>query len=719
MMKRNFIVGLTSLFIMSGNVNAQEAQADTTGVRVNPFLESWEGNPYRIPPFSRITEDDYIPALQEGIRLQDEAIRAIVENRDEATFENTILAMENSSEVLDKVEGVLFNVVEAHATPRLHEIVNEAAQMLSAQSDKVYMNPFLFRRVKRIKEQKPALDAVQQKLLDDVYREFVLGGAELDKEAQDELMQINVKLSELENTFGQNVLKATAQYELWVEDASRLEGLPEDALRRAAEKAAQKGKTGWVFGLDNPTVMPFLQYVKDADLRKEILDGYTGRCQAGSEYDNTSVVQQIVALRLRKARLLGYPDYASYALQTRMAQTPQAVYDLLDPIWTAALERAKQELAEMKQYRKKTEKYKGAFLPSDWRYYAEKVRAAKYALDENALKEYLSVDSVRNGIFYLCKRLYNIDFEQIYDVEFPTPNTTAYVCKDADGTVLGVIYMDMEARPGYKSGGAWNTNYVEQDYDSAGRRLTPVTSIVCNFTPPLPGQPMLLNMDEAETFFHEFGHALHTLFAEVSYKGMHDVPRDFVELPSQIMEHWVFHPDMLKAYAHHYKTGEPMPQEMVDRIGQVQTYGQGFATTELLAAALLDMDYHTLKAIAAEDTSAGGALDPAVFESTFAQKRALIPEILPRYRTNYFSHTMEGGYSAGYYCYTWAEVLDCDAFEAFEQSGNVLNREIGESFRQNILKNGGMYPAMDMFMKFRGHKPDAKALLRSRGLGGK
>ncbi|MDE5543948.1 MAG: peptidase M3, partial [Bacteroidales bacterium] len=365
MMKRNFIVGLTSLFIMSGNVNAQEAQADTTGVRVNPFLESWEGNPYRIPPFSRITEDDYIPALQEGIRLQDEAIRAIVENRDEATFENTILAMENSSEVLDKVEGVLFNVVEAHATPRLHEIVNEAAQMLSAQSDKVYMNPFLFRRVKRIKEQKPALDAVQQKLLDDVYREFVLGGAELDKEAQDELMQINVKLSELENTFGQNVLKATAQYELWVEDASRLEGLPEDALRRAAEKAAQKGKTGWVFGLDNPTVMPFLQYVKDADLRKEILDGYTGRCQAGSEYDNTSVVQQIVALRLRKARLLGYPDYASYALQTRMAQTPQAVYDLLDPIWTAALERAKQELAEMKQYRKKTEKYKGAFLPSD------------------------------------------------------------------------------------------------------------------------------------------------------------------------------------------------------------------------------------------------------------------------------------------------------------------------------------------------------------------
>lgn len=713
MIKRNLIVGLTSLFIMSGNVNAQ---VDTAGTRVNPFLESWEENPYRIPPFSRITEDDYIPALQEGIRRQDEAIRAIVENRDEATFENTILAMENSSEILDKVVGVLFNVVEAHATPRLHEIVNEAAQMLSEQSDKVYMNPFLFRRVKRIKEQKPALDPVQQKLLDDVYREFVLGGAELDKEAQDELMQINIKLSELENTFGQNVLKATAQYELWVDDASRLEGLPEDALRRAAEKAAQKGKTGWLFGLDNPTVMPFLQYVKDAALRKEILDGYTGRCQAGSEYDNTPIVEQIVALRLRKANLLGYPDYASYALQTRMAQTPQAVYDLLDPIWTAALERAKQELAEMKQYRKKTEKYKGAFLPSDWRYYAEQVRSSKYALDENALKEYLSVDSVRKGIFYLCKRLYNIDFEQIHDVEFPTPNTTAYVCKDADGTVLGVIYMDMEARPGYKSGGAWNTNYVEQDYDSAGRRLTPVTSIVCNFTPPFPGQPMLLNMDEAETFFHEFGHALHTLFAEVRYKGVHEVPRDFVELPSQIMEHWAFHPDMLKAYAHHYATGEPMPQEMVDRIGQVQTYGQGFATTELLAAALLDMDYHTLKAIAAEDTSAGGALDPAVFELTFAQKRALIPEILPRYRTNYFSHTMEGGYSAGYYCYTWAEVLDCDAFEAFEQSGNVLNREIGEAFRRDILQNGGMYPAMDMFMKFRGHKPDAKALLRSRGL---
>lgn len=674
----------------------------------NPFFESWEENPFRIPPFSRIAEAHYLPALQEGIRRQNESVAAIVNNKEEANFENTVLALHHSGELIEKVAGVLFNVVAAHSTDALRDIETEAVRLLSAQNDNVYMNQGLFERVRQVKESGKVTDPVQAKLMEDTYRQFVLNGAGLSGEDQQKLRDINTKLSEAENKFSQNLLLATAKYELLVEDSARLAGLPDDDLERARAKAEQKGRKGYLFGLDNPTIMPFLQYVKDAGLRKEILDAYAARCGVGSEFDNTPVVKEIVRLRMEKAHLLGFPDYASYALQTRMAKTPQAVYGLMDQIWPAALQRAKEELAQMKEYCERHENFKGEFLPSDWRYYANLVKEEKYALDENEVKGYFSLDSVRKGVFYLAERLYGITFEPFADAEVPTPNTSAYICKDEDGSVLGVLYLDMLARPGQKSGGAWNTSYVEQGYKGQ-ERLTPVTSIVCNYTPAVDGQPVLLSIDETETFFHEFGHALHALFAEVRYKGLSEVPRDFVELPSQVMEHWALHPQMLKVYAHHYKTGEVIPDKLVDRIQAARLYGQGFATTELLAAALLDMDYHTLGEMPAD-------FEPAEFEDRVNKKRGLIAEIYPRYKTNYFAHTMGGGYSAGYYSYTWAEVLDADTFEAYEESGDLFNRDIASSFRNDILKNGGMYDAMGMYVKFRGHEPDVRALLKSRGL---
>lgn len=695
---------LLSFFVMGSG----EAFAQASG-RENPFSRSWDKEPFRIPPFGQIEDGDYLPALEEAIRFQNQAIEEIAGNREEATFENTILALENSGERIEKVAGVLFNVAAAHSNDSLRQIEAQALQLLSSQNDNVYMNPFLFRRVKRLKEQEPRLDPVRKKLLEDVYLEFVRNGALLDAKDQEALRAVNLQLSELENKFSRNLLLATAQYELLVEDRSRLEGLPEDDLRRAALKAEAAGKKGYLFGLDNPTLMPFLQYVKDAGLRKEILDAYLSRCQAGSEYDNTQVVQQILALRLQKARLLGFPDYASYALQTRMAGNPEAVYDLLGQIWPSALARAKEELAEMKRYRKEKEGYRGRFLPSDWRYYANLVKKEKYDLDENALKEYFSLEAVKNGIFYLCDRLYGISFEKIDSAQVPTPDTEAYLCKDEDGSPLGVLFLDMVARPGQKSGGAWNTTYVEQAYDLGGNRLMPVTSIVCNYTPPVENRPTLLSIDETQTFFHEFGHALHALFSKVKYKGLSEVPRDFVELPSQIMEHWALHPLMLQQYARHYRTGEALPEELAAKIQDVLRYGQGFAMTELLAAALLDMDCHTLQ-------EADADFDPEKFESRTLGSRGLIPEIYPRYRTNYFAHSMGGGYSAGYYSYIWSEVLDADAFSAFEQSGDIFNRQVARSFREDILQNGGMYPAMDMYVKFRGHEPAVEALLSGRGL---
>ena len=551
------------------------------------------------------------------------------------------------------------------------------------------------------------LNKEQKKLLEETYKGFVRGGANLDADKQARLRELNEKISVLELTFGQNVLKETNAFKLVVDNKEDLAGLPESLIAAAAETAAADSMEGkWIFTLHNPSVMPFLQYADNRALREKIFKAYINRGNNGNGNDNKNVVKELVAARLDKAKLLGYEDFAAFVLDENMAKNEKNVYNLLDQIWTPALKKAKEELADINAEIKKEG---GDFEAEgwDWRYYADKARQAKFNMDENEVRPYLELNHVREGAFYVANKLYGITFTEIKDIPKPDPDAFAFECKDKDGSSLGVLYMDFYTRPG-KGGGAWCGGYRDQSYKD-GKKVLPVVTTVFNFSKPAAGQPALLSADEAETVFHEFGHALHGLFADVHYTGVAGVPRDFVELPSQVMEHWVFEPEVLKVYAKHYQTGEVIPQELVDKIVKSSKYGQGFATVEYLAASLLDMDYHTLK-----EQLPG--MDIEAFEAEAMNKRGLIRQIPPRYRTTYFGHTMEGGYTAGYYSYIWAEVLDADAFEAYKETGDIFNPEVASKFRKYVLTPGGIDDAMDMYKNFRGKEPGIEPLLKNRGL---
>ena len=551
------------------------------------------------------------------------------------------------------------------------------------------------------------LNKEQKKLLEETYKGFVRGGANLDADKQARLRELNEKISVLELTFGQNVLKETNAFKLVVDNKEDLAGLPESLIAAAAETAAADSMEGkWIFTLHNPSVMPFLQYADNRALREKIFKAYINRGNNSNGNDNKNVVKELVAARLDKAKLLGYEDFAAFVLDENMAKNEKNVYNLLDQIWTPALKKAKEELADINAEIKKEG---GNFEAEgwDWRYYADKARQAKFNMDENEVRPYLELNHVREGAFYVANKLYGITFTEIKDIPKPDPDAFAFECKDKDGSSLGVLYMDFYTRPG-KGGGAWCGGYRDQSYKD-GKKVLPVVTTVFNFSKPAAGQPALLSADEAETVFHEFGHALHGLFADVHYTGVAGVPRDFVELPSQVMEHWVFEPEVLKVYAKHYQTGEVIPQELVDKIVKSSKYGQGFATVEYLAASLLDMDYHTLK-----EQLPG--MDIEAFEAEAMNKRGLIRQIPPRYRTTYFGHTMEGGYTAGYYSYIWAEVLDADAFEAYKETGDIFNPEVASKFRKYVLTPGGIDDAMDMYKNFRGKEPGIEPLLKNRGL---
>lgn len=693
---------------------AQDQPDDSNDMTVeNPFDHSWGDRPFNAPPFDQIKPEHYLPAIKRAIAKHEAEIEAIVQNREEPTFENTMLAFDRSGLDLERVLLVLMNIESAHSTPELREIMPEALRLETAHSDEVYMNPFLFRRIKRLKSQadKLNLTPVQQRLLDETYKRFVRCGAELNEADRNRLKEINGRIAELEHLFGNHVLAATEAYKLVVNDEADIAGLPDDYRQAAKDRAMASGNKGWQFGLDNPSVMSALQYAENRPLREMLLQAYLQRCQASdAENNNEKVIDELLRLRLEKANLMGYPTYADYVLADRMADTPAKVYSLLDRVYAPGLAKAKAELAMMEPLLAADESDKTLFTAADWRFYADRIRREQYDLDENELRPYFSVDAVRNGIFELCRRLYGISFEDVSDqVAMPTPNTTAYACYDGD-TLLGLLYLDMVARPGYKGSGAWNTNYVNQRMEE-GNRFTPVTSIVTNYSAPVGGKPSLLTLDETETFFHEFGHALHALLAHVPYRGLADVPLDFVELPSQIMEHWAVAPEMLALYARHYETGEPMPEELVRKIDAAAKYGQGFATTEFVAAALLDMDYHT-------QTKYGKKpIQVEKFEQQqLTKKRGLIDQIPPRYRSTYFSHIMTGMYAVGYYGYLWAEVLDSDAFNAFVEAGDIFDPAVATAFRKSILENGGMYDAMEMYKAFRGREADVKPLLRNRGL---
>ena len=621
----------------------------------NPFFTEWE-TPYGTPPFDKIRSEHFMPAFERGMSLHDAEIAAIVENNDEPTFENVILAYDNSGQMLAQTRLVFEMLCGAETNERMQAIQEEALPLLSAHNDRILLNEQLFARVKAVYDRRAelGLDAEQSRLLQKTYDRFVRSGALLDPAQKKRLQEINEELTRVAVRFGSNLLAENNNFVLEISDEADLDGLP-------------------------------------AGVR-------------GDQYDNKQLINDFIRLRTEKAHLLGYPSYAAYVVADEMAGTVSNVYSLLDQVWEPALKRASEELAEMTELLH--EDLPGATFESwDWWYYAEKLRKKNYSLDEEMLRPYFSLDNVQSGAFFLANRLYGITFRPIAAPVYHE-EVRAYEVLDQDETHLGVLYFDYFPRPG-KSQGAWCGNYVEQVYRD-GKRVAPVLSIVCNFTRPTGSTPALLTLDETKTLFHEFGHALHFLFHDVKYRGLSEVEGDFVELPSQIMENWVTEPEMLRQFAVHYRTDDVIPQHLIDRIRRSEYFNQGFNTTELVAAALTDMDIHSIEKYEPFDVEA--------FEhDALRVRRNLMPQIEPRYRYPYFSHIFDGGYSAGYYFYIWAEVLDKDAFQAFKQSGDLFNRRLAERFRRQLLARGGSEDGMSLYRAFRGADPDKTALLVARG----
>ena len=673
----------------------------------NPFFGKYS-SPYGIPPFDKIKVEHYKPAFIKGMEEQKKEIEAIVKNKKTATFENTIVALDRSGKLLNKVSSVFYGQNSANTNAEMQAVSRELSPLLSKHSDDITMNAELFKRVKYVydNQEKMNLDKEQKKLLEETYKDFVRSGANLNAEQQQRLRELNAEISMLQLTFGQNMLAETNAFKLVVDNEADLAGLPQNLIANAAESAKEAGLEGkWVFTLHNPSVMPFLQYSERRELRERMFKGYTSRGSHGNANDNRDIIRRLLKVRAEKAHLMGFKDYASMALDTRMAKTSDAVYELLDQVWKPALAKAKEELADIQTEMAKD----GRDFEAegwDWRYYADRAKRAKYSFDENELRPYLELNNVRDGMFYCANRLYGITFKPLKNVPLPHHDAQSFECRDADGSLLGVLFLDFFPRAS-KRGGAWCGTYRSQSYEN-GKKVTPVVTIVCNFTKPAAGQPALLSADETSTMFHEFGHALHNFFKDVHYQGVSGVPRDFVELPSQVNEHWAFAPEVLKVYAKHYKTGEIMPQELVEKLDRSGKYGQGFATVEYVAASLLDMDYHVQEV--PED------VDLLDFERRTLVSRGLLSQIPPRYRTTYFNHTMGGGYTAGYYSYMWAEVLEADAFEAYKETGDIFNKEVATKFRKYILTPGGIDDAMDMYVNFRGKKPSIEPLLKNRGL---
>ncbi len=675
----------------------------------NPFFSNYT-TPFGVPPFAQIKNEHFEPAFIEGMKQQAAEIAAITAQKEAPTFANTILALENSGDLLDRVGTVFFNFNSANTSDAIQKIAQTLSPKLSKHRDDIQLNAELFKRVKTIYDQRTGLKLTgeQLTLLEKTYKGFVRSGAALGADKQERMRKINEELSLLTLKFGQNLLAENNNYTLVVENREDLSGLPSSLVASAADDAKKRKMEGkWVFTLQNPSIMPFLQYADNRSLREKIFKAYLERGNHNDAFDNKTIMTKIVALRAEKATLLGYENHAAYVLEESMAKTPAKVSALLNQLWTATVPVTKQEAAELQTLMDK--EGKNEKLESwDWRYYAEKLRKQKYDLDEEELRPYFSLDNVRKGIFTLCQKLYGLKFEARTDIPVYHEEAMAYEVKEANGQSVGVIYMDFHPRAS-KRGGAWMTSYREQEMEN-GKRILPIVSIVCNFSRPAGNAPALLSVDEVHTFFHEFGHALHGLLSNVNYGSLAgtSVPRDFVELPSQIMENWSTEPEMMKLYAKHYQTGAVIPEALIEKMKKSSLFNQGFTTTEYLAASLLDMSYHTLK-------PGQTPTDVLSFEKESMDRIGLISQIPPRYRTTYFQHIFAGGYSAGYYSYIWSAVLDADAFEVFKQKG-LFDQKSAQSFRKNVLEKGGTDEPMKLYLNFRGAEPDIKPLLRRRGL---
>ena len=671
----------------------------------NPFFAAFE-TPYGAPDFNNIKNSDYEPAFMKGIQQHEEQIEAICESKEEPTFENTVEAMDNSGEILERVSSVFFALLDADTNDELTALAEKISPILAEHNDNIYLDDQLFARFKKVHEdvesKKVTLTTEQQRLLDKYYNSFVRSGANLNDDQKDQLREINKKLTTLTLKYRDNVLKFGNEYKLIVDKIEDLVGLPSDAILAAAERAKKTGDKGkWVFNLSSTSRLPLLQYADNRELRKEIYQAYTSQCNDGGKYDNKEILKEVITLRLEKAKLLGYECYSDFVLADNMAKNKENVMKFLDELWPYALNAAKKEKAELQAIMDK--EGKGEKLEAwDWPYYAEKLRKEKYDLSETEIQPYLSLENVRKGLFYCANRMYGLHFDKVNEVPVYAEDVDVFVVKDVNGSILGVLYTDYMPRDG-KSSGAWMSNFREQN-----KKERPIIYNVASFTKPVDDKPSLLTLDEVETMFHEFGHGLHGLLSHTNYKGISgtSVARDFVELPSQFNEHWGTAPEVLVNYAKHYETGEVMPEELIEKIQKQSTFNQGFMMTELLAASYLDMNLHNITS--AED------IDIDSFQKDMMDKIGLIPEIAPRYGTTYFTHIM-GGYEAGYYSYSWSEQLDADAFSVFLEKG-IFDKESAMSFRKNILEKGNSDDPMKLYINFRGQEPTIDALLKMRGL---
>jgi peptidyl-dipeptidase Dcp len=672
----------------------------------NPLLADWN-TPFGVPPFDMIKSEDYVPACREAIKMHKEEVDRIINNEETPTFKNTIEAIEISGKMLDRITSAFYAVSGANTDDVLKEARKVLSPELTAHRDEVALNEKLFKRVDAVFQQREDLNLTKEELflLEEMHKDYIRSGVNLEGEKKERLKAINKRLSELSTKFGENLLNETNDFELYVTDEKDLGNVSESLRATSAEEAKKRGKdSGWVFTLQRPSINPFLQSSPNRELREKIFQGYALRGDNGNENDNNEIVLEMTNLRLERAKLLGYQSHADLVLSNNMSETVDAVYELLDQLWPPALEMAKKDRDALSDMMK-NEGIEGTFRGSDWRYYVDKIRTRRYSFNEEETRPYFEFNSVREGAFILAEKLFGLKFKKLDEAPKWHEDQQVYEVLEADGTHVGVLYMDFFTRDS-KRGGAWmNELRMQSNVDEF---ITPIVTNNFNFPPPTKDTPSLLSFSEAQTLFHEFGHALHGLLSRVKYGSLSgtNVPRDFVEFPSQIMENWMSEPEFLAIYAKHYKTGEVIPQEMIEKMNAANRFDEGFRTVEYLAAVYLDMFWHSITEPVVTDVR--------TFEEAAMKKIGLIDEILPRYRSTYFGHVFSGGYSSGYYSYQWSEVLDADAYNEFKKTGDIYNNDLAVKYRE-LLSNGGSKKGMELYTEFLGRKPEISSLLQKKG----